>query len=51
MKERILLLLSEIESTNRRQARLYEKLDPALKFLECWALRMTSSSIAYPPAK
>lgn len=27
MKERILLLLSEIESTNRRQARLYEKLD------------------------
>lgn len=27
MKEKILLLLSEIESTNQRQARLYEKLD------------------------
>lgn len=27
MKEKILLLLSEIEGTNQRQARLYEKLD------------------------
>lgn len=31
MKERILLLLSEIESTNQRQARLYERLGRSWK--------------------